>query len=75
VKKTFLIAALSLGLAACGTPTVEDFKKDQKRLVAQIEKCNEMKPSEIEKSEACQNAVKAYQALVLEGLSKKFLGR
>ncbi len=75
MKKTFLIVALSLGLAACGTPTVEDFKKDQKRLVAQLEKCNEMKPAEIEKSEACQNAVKAYQELAMEGLFKAFTGR
>jgi len=47
VKKTFLIVALSLGLAACGTPTVEDFKKDPDKLKVQIEKCNEMKSDEI----------------------------
>ena len=75
MKKTFLIVALSLGLAACGTPTVEDFKKDQDKLKVQIEKCNEMKRSEIEKSEACQNAASAYISLSIERNAKKFLGQ
>ena len=68
MKKTALIVLATLGLTACGAPSVEDFKKDQDKLQAQIEKCQEMKPSEVRESEACQNAATAVQQLMVEGL-------
>ncbi len=71
--KISLLFCVSL-LAGCGAPSVEDFKNDPDRLADQIAKCEEMKPSEVRKSEACMNAAQAQMELIKKEMGNMFKG-
>ena len=58
------IMLLALSLSACSAPTVEELKEDPEKLKKNIERCDQMKPSEMEEDEACQNTIIARRQLI-----------
>ncbi|GAC25139.1 MAG: hypothetical protein CL579_05480 [Alteromonadaceae bacterium] len=74
MKKYMLILPLVFGLAACGTPSVEDLVDDPELLSEVLAECTEklMKGEEV-KTEECQNATEA-QKQILNNVMKGLLG-
>lgn len=74
MKKGMAIMLLALSLSACSAPTVEELKEDPEKLEKNIERCGQMKKSEFEKNEACQNTVIVVRQLMRERMGRMLFG-
>lgn len=59
MKRSFLIMCFSLGLTACGNPSVEELVADVDLLNDALEECSEMSRNDADDSELCSRAEKA----------------
>ncbi|WP_166422030.1 EexN family lipoprotein [Paraglaciecola sp. 20A4] len=74
MKKFILILPLVFGLAACGTPSVEDLVDDPELLSEILAECTtKLMKGEDAKTEECMNATEA-QKQILNNVMKGLLG-
>ncbi len=65
IKIIFLLLFMFF-VFGCGTPSVEDFKKDEALLKSTLKKC--YKNKDMNKDDSCINAKKAVKEMIEEGI-------
>ncbi len=73
MNKVFLVLPAVMMLAACGTPSVEDFIEDKGLAEEVAQECQKMTPNDIAESQKCTNLMLAMKQVQTENL-KKIMG-
>lgn len=60
---------VSIGLSACGAPSVEDFAENPELLQETMSKCVMMSPDKVKNDEACKNA-----SVALKNMQQNVMG-